>query len=166
MIVPKLYPSHSLLFDFDLHKLQECRWGVKQGLGIVTCNTEDLVVIGLVCVFLDVSLTAVYFRVTYCPTVRACATLMQVPYVSECPWEVLGNMRHFCVWGTSSEGWAIICHVGCITLSFLTFFPVWGEHSVNHGWLCAGDGVYQVCRHRPLLHQSTMGLAQEWTPPR
>jgi hypothetical protein len=31
--------------SFDLHPLlQECSWGIKQGLGIVTCNTEDLVV--------------------------------------------------------------------------------------------------------------------------
>ena len=50
--------------------LQECSWGIKQGLGIVTCNTEDLVVTGLVCVFLEVLLTALYFRVTYCPHVQ------------------------------------------------------------------------------------------------
>ena len=49
---------------------------------------------------------------------------------------------------------------------FLDFFPVWGEHSVNHGWLCSGEDVHQVCGHRPLLHQSTVDLAQEWTPPR
>jgi hypothetical protein len=36
---------------------------------------------------------------------------------------------------------------------FLNFFPVWGEHSVNHGWLCAGEDVCQVCGYRPLLHQ-------------
>jgi hypothetical protein len=40
---------------FDLRRLlQECSWGIKQGLGIVTCNTEGLVVIGLICVFLEV----------------------------------------------------------------------------------------------------------------
>jgi hypothetical protein len=68
--------------------------GIKQGLGIVTCITEDLVVVGLVCVFLELFLTALYFRVTYCRTFTACTALTQVPYVSECPWEVLGNMRH------------------------------------------------------------------------
>ena len=168
MIVPKLYPFFSfLLFDFDLHRLlQECCWGIQQGLVIVTCNTEDLLVIDLVCVFLEVSITALYFRVTYCPTFRACTPLMQVPYVSECPWEGLGNIRHLHEWGTSSEGGTIICHVQCITVSFFTFFPDWGEHSVNHGRPCTGEGMCQVCGHRPLLHQSTMGLAQEWTPPR
>ena len=49
---------------------------------------------------------------------------------------------------------------------FLDFFPVWGEHSVNRGWRCTGEDMCQVCGHRPLLHKSTMGLAQEWTPPR
>jgi hypothetical protein len=44
---------------FDLHRLlQECSWGIKQGLGIITCNTEDLIVI--VCVFLEVFLTALW----------------------------------------------------------------------------------------------------------
>ena len=35
---------------------------------------------------------------------------------------------------------------------------------MNHGWLCSREDVCQVCGHRPLLHQSTVGLAQEWTP--
>jgi hypothetical protein len=100
------------------------------------------------------------------PTFRACTPLRQVPYVPECPLEELGNIGHLHEWGTISEVGAIICHVECITLSFLTFFPVWEEHSVNHGWLCSGEDVCQMCGHRPLLHQSTMGLAQEWTPPR
>jgi len=51
-------------------------------------------------------------------------------------------------------------------MSFLTFFTVWGEQAVNHGWLCIGEDVCQGCGHRPLLHQSTVGLAQEWTQPR
>jgi hypothetical protein len=48
----------------------------------------------------------------------------------------------------------------------LFFFPGWGEHSGNHEVLRTGEDGCQVCGHRPLLHQSTMGLAQEWTPPR
>ena len=74
-------------------------------------------------------------------------------------------MRHLCEWGTSSEGGAVICHVECITQSFLTFFQ-FGEnkHSVNCGWLCTGEDVCEVCGHRPRLHKVTMGLAQEWTP--
>ena len=114
---------------FDLHPLlQECSWGIKQGLGIVTCNTGDLTVIGLVCVFTEVFLSAVYFRVTCCPTFRACSPIMQVSYVPECPLEGLGNVRHLHEWGTSCEGGATICHMECITTSFLTFFQV-GENT-------------------------------------
>jgi len=65
-----LASTHSVAFD--LHPLlQQCSWGMEKGLGIVTCNTEDLVVIGLVCVFLEVFLTALYFRVTYCPHLQS-----------------------------------------------------------------------------------------------
>jgi hypothetical protein len=102
--------------------------GQKQGLDIVTCKTEDLVVIGLVCVFLEVFLTALYFRVTCCPTFRACTAFLQVSYVPECPWEGLGNMRHLHEWGTSSCGGAIIYRLECITASFLTFFQ-FGENT-------------------------------------
>jgi hypothetical protein len=94
MIAPKLYLFHSLFWAydtvFDLHiLLQECSWGIKQGLGIITCNTEDLIVI--VCVFLEVFLTALYFRVTYWPhlqslySIQACALCSCVP--SEGNWE-------------------------------------------------------------------------------
>jgi len=69
-----LYQFHSLFWAYH-------SWGIKQGLGIVTCNTGDLTVIGLVCVFLEVFLSAVYFRVTCCPTFRACSPIMQVSYV-------------------------------------------------------------------------------------
>jgi hypothetical protein len=103
--------------------------GIKQGHGIVICNTEDLLVTDLVYVFLEVSLTALYFSVTYCPTFTACTALMQVPYVSECPREGLGNIRHLCERGTSCEGGSIICHVECITARFLTFFFQFGENT-------------------------------------
>ena len=71
-----LASTHSILYyghiTFDLHPLlQQCSWGIKEGLGIVTCNTEDLVVVGLVCVFLEVFLTALCFRVTYCPHLQS-----------------------------------------------------------------------------------------------
>jgi hypothetical protein len=69
MTAAKLCYGH---MTFDLHPLlQECSWGIQQGLGIVACNTEDLVVIGLVCVFCEVFLTALYFRVTYCPHLQS-----------------------------------------------------------------------------------------------
>ena len=102
--------------------------GIKQGLGIVTCNTDDSVVIGLVCMFIEVFLTALNFRVTCWPTFRAFTPFMQVPYGPEFPWEGLGNIRHLCELGTSSEGGAIICHVECITVSFLTFLQ-YGENT-------------------------------------
>ena len=69
MIAPKLCYGH---MTFDLHPLlQECSWGIQQGLGIVTCNAEDLAVIDPVCVFHEVFLTALYFRVTYCPHLQS-----------------------------------------------------------------------------------------------
>ena len=116
-------------------------WGIKQGLSIVTCKTEDLVVIGLVCAFLEVFLTALYFRVTCCPTFRACTAFLQVPYVPECPAEGLGNMRHLHEWGTSSCGGAIIFRVECITASFFTFFQ-FGE---NTQWIMDGFALGRMC---------------------
>jgi len=41
-----LYQFHSLFWAYH-------SWGIKQGLGIVTCKTEDSVVIGLVCAFVS-----------------------------------------------------------------------------------------------------------------
>jgi hypothetical protein len=141
-----LTSTHSILYyghiTFDLHPLlQECSWDIKQGLGIVKCITEDLVVTGLVCVFTEVFLSALYFRVTCCPTFRACTPLTQVPYVPECPWEGLGNIRHLREWGTSSCSGAIICCMECITASFLTFFQI-GE---NTQWITDGFALGRMC---------------------
>ena len=89
------------------------------------------------CVF-EVSLTALYFRVTYCPPAStACAPFMQVPCVPEWSWEhkalvCMGNK----LW---RQGNNLPC--GEYYSEFLDFFPVWGEHSVNHGWLCSGECV-------------------------
>jgi hypothetical protein len=127
-------------------------------MGTVTCSIEDFVVIGLVCVLLEVFLTALYFRVTYCPTFRACTPFMQVLYVPEYAWEVLGKIRHLREWGTSSEDVTVSCHVECITQSVLTFSQFGENTGFALGMWC------QVCGPKPLLHQSTMGLAQEWTP--
>jgi len=80
---------------------EECSWGIEQDLGIVTCNTEDLLVTGLVCVCLEVFLTALYLRLSYSLTFTACTALKQMPHVPECRWEVLGNMRH-CVSGVQA----------------------------------------------------------------
>jgi hypothetical protein len=154
-----LYQFHSLFWAYR-------SWGTKQSLGIVTCKTEDSLVNGLVCVFLEVFLTALYFRVTYCPTFRFCTPFMQVPYVSECPWEGLGEHKALAWVGYKLWGWGNNLPYGVHYSEFLDFFPVCGEHSVNHGWLCSREDVCQACGHRPLLHESTMGLAQEWTPPR
>ena len=56
------------------------------------------------CVFIEVFLSALYFRVTCCPTFRACTPFLQVPYVPECPAEGLENIRHLREWGTSCWG--------------------------------------------------------------
>ena len=165
MIAHSLYPFHSLLWTYDIWFTQTSsgmQLGQKQGLGIVTCKIKNLVLIDLICVFLEVFLTALYFRVTF----RACTPLIQVPCVPECLWEGLGEHEAL-VWvgyKLLQRGNNLPC--GVYYCKFLDFFPVWGEHSVNHGWLCTGEDVCQVCGHRPLLHHSTMGLAQEWTPPR
>jgi hypothetical protein len=151
----------------DLHPLlYECSWVIKQGLGIVTCNTKDLIVIGLVCVFIEVFLTALYFRVTCC---RHLQSLYCIHTSALCSWvPCWGTWEHKAlVWvGCKLLRWGNNLPCGVYYSEFLDFFPVWGERSVNHGWLCTGEDVRQVCGHRPLLHQSTMGLAQEWTPPR
>jgi hypothetical protein len=157
-----LSSTHSVRYfrcmTFDLHRLlQECIWVTKQGLGIVTCNTNDLLVI--VCVFLEVFLTALYFRVTYCPIFRACAPFRHVPYVPVCPWEGLGNMS-----GVQADSGAIICHIKCINPIVVVFSSL--GKLVNRGWLCTGVDVWEVCGHKSLSYQSTMGLVQEWTPQR
>jgi hypothetical protein len=96
------------------------------------------------------------------PIFRACTPFMQVPYVPECPWEQKAlAWVGYTLW---RQGNNLPC--GVFYSEFLDFFLVWGEHSVNHGWLCSEEDVHQMCGHRRLLHQSTMGLAQEWTPPR
>ena len=86
-----------------------------------------------------------------------------------CSWVPLGGTweRKAFAWvGYKLWRWGNNLPCGVHYYKFLDFFPVLGEHSVNHGWLCTGEDVCQVCGHRPLLHQSTAGLAQEWTPPR
>jgi hypothetical protein len=116
---------------FELHRLlQECSWGIKQGLAIVTCKTEDLVM--TVCMFLVVFLTALYFTVTYC-TIRACASLIQVPYVPQCPWEGLGNIRHLHERGTSCEGAGNNLLCGVYYCKFLDFFSSMGR-TLSESW--------------------------------
>jgi len=121
------YHIHRCLPPVNLHQLHSLfwahhSWGIKQGLGIVTCNGEDLVVIGLVHVFLAVFLTALHFRVAYCSTFRAGTPSTHVPYVAECPWEGLVWMD--CrVWR-----WGNNLPCGMYYCKFLHFFPVWEEH--------------------------------------
>jgi len=105
--------------------------------------------------FLQSFFTALYFRVAYCPTFRAGTPFMHVPYVGECPWEGLGNIRHLHEWGAGSDDGAIICHVGCITPSFLTFFQP-GENSqcimdgFTLGRMCArGVDIDHFCTKSP-----------------
>ena len=93
-------------------------------------------------------------------SIHASALCSWVPSWGTWEHKALARVRYKLLrWGNNLQS-------GVYYSKFLDFFPVWGEHSVNHGWLCTGEDVCQVCGHRPLLHQSTMGLAQEWTPPR
>ena len=98
------------------------------------------------CVYWSLSYSTLFQSDLLPPTFRAGIPLIQVPFVSECPVEGLGNMRHLYEWGTSSEGGGagaaiIICHVECITLSFLTFFQ-FGE---NTQWIMDGFALGRVC---------------------
>ena len=144
-------PLPILLFIMDISHdlrplLQECSWSIKQGLGIVTCT---FIMTDPVCEFLEVFLTALYFRVTYCPTFRAC--------VPECPWEGLGNMRGYKV-GYKLWRWAIICHVECITVSFFTFF----QFVENNQWIVDGFALGRMCA-RCVDIDCFCTIAQEWT---
>jgi hypothetical protein len=153
-----LYQFHSLFWTYH-------SWGIKQGLGIVTCKAGDLRVIGLVCVF-----TEVFFQhLIQSDLLPHLQSLFSIHASALCSWvPCWGIWEHKAlVWvGYKLLRWGNNLQSGVYYSKFLDFFPVWGEHSVNHGWLCTGEDVCQVCGHRPLLHQSTMGLAQEWTPPR
>ena len=80
-----------------------------------------------------------------------------------CCWVPLGGTwEHKALsWvGCKLWSWGNNLPCGVYYSEFLDFFPVWGEHSANHRWLCGGEDVYRACGHRPLLHRSTMGLAQ------
>ena len=151
MIVPKLYPFHSLLWAYNI-------WFRQTSLGIQLghkmrpghCNMQHWWFSSdwsCMCVSWSlVFLTSFYFRVIYCPTLRGCTPFTHVPYVCECPWEGLRNIRHLHEWGTSSEGamWSILLQVSRL-------FSSLGEQSVNHGWLCSGEDVLQECFH---IHSS------------
>ena len=136
VITHNLHPFYSLLRAYHIWftpTFSGMHLGHKTRPG--HCNMQHCLFISdywscmCVCVFL----TAVYFRVTYCPTFRACGPFRHVPYVSECPWEGLGNIRHLGEWGTSSEGGAILCHVECITVSFLNFSSL--GRTLSESWM-------------------------------
>ena len=161
-----LSSTHSILYyghmTFDLHPLLECNWGIQQGLGIVTCNTEDLVAIGLICVSWTFS-DSTLFQSDLLPHLQS---LYSIHACALCFWVPLGGTweHKTLAWvGYKLLRWGDILPCGVYYSKFLDFFPVWGELSVNHGRLCNGE---DVCGNRPLLRQSTTGLGQEWTPPR
>ena len=137
-----LASTHSVAFD--LHPLlQQCSWGMEKGLGIVTCNTEDLVVIGLVCVFLEVFLTALYFRVTYCPHLQSLCFIHVSVFCFWVPFGGTGENKALAWVGYRLLRWggAILFHVQCITSSFLTFFQ-FGE---NIQWITEGFALGRMC---------------------
>ena len=75
------------------------------------------------------------------PHLQSLYSIHTSDYVPECPWKVLGNIRHLREWGYKGLRWGnnLQCRVYCS--KFLDFFAVWGEHSVNQGrvpgaWTC------------------------------
>ena len=76
----------------------------------------------------EVFLTALSFSDLLPPPSEVVLHSCRCLNVPECPWEGLGTIRHLRERGASSEGGAIICHVECITPSFLTFFQ-FGENT-------------------------------------
>ena len=127
-----LYHFHSLFWAYH-------SWGIKQGLVIVTCKTENSLVIGLVCVFLEVFLTALYFRVTYCPHLQS---LYSIHASALCFWVPLwGTWEHKALaWvGYKLWGWG----------NNLTFFQ-FGE---NTQWIMDGFAMGRMCaRHVDIDH--------------
>ena len=93
------------------------------------------------CVSLSLSYSTFISEWLTVPTFRACAPFMQVPYVPECRWEGLGDIRHLHEWGTSSE---VGGSVECITPSFLTFF----QSGENTWWIVDGFAVGWTCARR------------------
>ena len=84
----------------------------------------------------------------------ALQSLCSIHAIALCSWVPLGG-----TWEYKALAWVgyklwrrdnnLPC--GVYYSKFLDFFPVWGEHSVNHGWLCTGEDVRQVCGHRSLF---------------
>ena len=142
MIAPS--STHSILYygniTCDICPLfEECNWDIKGGLGILTCNTKEWIVIDVLYVFLEESFfTALYFRMSYCPppselVLHSHKCLMFL--------SALGNIRHLHKWDTISEDAEIICHVGCVTPCFSTFFQ-FGE---NTRWFTDGFALGRMC---------------------
>ena len=130
-----LYQFHSLFWAYH-------SWGIKQGLGIVTCNTENLEMTGLVCVFIDVLSFLQHFISEWLtvPNFTSCTPFTHVPYVPESHMG-LRNIRHMCEQSTNSESGAVICHAKCIIPSFLNFFQ-FGE---NIHWIIDGFALGTMC---------------------
>jgi len=132
MIASKLYPFHSLLWEYHIWYMPTF-WGMQPGHKTRPGHANMCFLKSFLQHFISEWLAA--------PTFIACTQFTQVPYVPGCPLEVLGNIRHLCEWGTSYEGGAIICHVEYITPSFLTFFQ-FGE---NTEWIMDGFAPWRTC---------------------
>ena len=74
-------------------------------------------------------------------TFRAGTPFMSLPYVAKCPWEGLRNITALVWVGYRLWRWGIKLPCGVYYCKFHDLFPSWGEHSVNHGWLCSGEDV-------------------------
>jgi hypothetical protein len=141
MIAPKLYPSHSLLWDYHIW-FTPTSWGMQ--LGHTTrpghCNMQHWKFSSdwsCMCVSWSLSYSTLFQSDLLPSTFRACTPVMQVPLFPS----ALGNIKHLCEWGTSSWGWAIYCPVECITPSCLNFFQ-FGE---NTQWIMDGFALGRMC---------------------
>jgi len=169
MIAPKLYPFHSLLWAYD-------SWFIPTSSGLQLehktrpghCNMQQWRFSSdwsCMCVSWSLS-DSTSFQSGLLPhlqswySINASALCCWVPCCGTWEHKALERVGYTLLWWDNN-----LPYGGVHYFKFLHFFRVWGEHSVNHGWLCSGEDMCQVCGHRPRLHQSTMGLVQEWTPP-
>jgi hypothetical protein len=139
VITPNLYPFYPLLWAYYIWftpTSSGVQLGHKTRLG--HCNMH-LAVIVVVCVFLEVSLTALYFRLTYCPppselVLHLCKCLMFL--------SALGNIWHLHECGTSSGLWGSNLPCWVYYCKFLGFFFQFGE---NTQWIMDGFVLGRMC---------------------
>ena len=144
LVWSRLTSTHSILYyghiTCDLRPLlQKCIWGIKQGLGTVTCNTLFISDYwSCMCVFLSYSSL---FQSDLLPhlqslwSIHACALCFWVPLGGTWEHKALGWMGcKLWRWGNTFPCWVHYCE-------FLEFFQ-FGE---NTQWIMDGFAVGRMC---------------------